>query len=403
MTKVIEFIPSLPMGGAETLVKDYVLNLDKSKFLPIVLCEKKTGAPYEQLIKDAEIRVVFLNDFTKRKPKNRLEKFLMQKKTCLLLKKFLKKEKPDVLHVHLKLLQYVKFAKPSCKIFYTVHNEPDKIFANKKEENAAKWLLRKRDFIFITLHERMKNQIDKLFGINSSLILNNGINFERFNVSVDKTKFKNQLEIPENSFVVGHIGRFVEQKNHFFLVDIFNEIHRLKANAFLLMIGDGELKSQVSEKLNSLGLKNNYLILSNRTDIPELMKIMDVFVFPSKFEGLGIVLIEAQKSRLKCIASEEVPPAAKVSNLVKFKSLSDSAKSWADEALNFTVQKPEYYGIENWDMKNVIKKLEGFYMKNSLTYLTPPHKIICSKYSCSCISRDGAEFTSVKIQKEAAA
>ncbi|MGN0728474.1 glycosyltransferase [Treponema sp.] len=206
------------------------------------------------------------------------------------VKKLFQSENPDVIHVHLGLLQYVKFAKSECKIFYTVHNEPSWVFdTNKREEKAARWLSHNRDFTFITLHEEMKCEIDRRFNINNSLILNNGINFERFDVN--KVLFRQKLNIPENAFVVGHVGRFINQKNHNFLVDIFSEIKKKNPAAFLLMIGDGELKNQISEELDLLGLKNDYLILSNRTDIPELMKIMDVFVLPSNFEGLGIVLI----------------------------------------------------------------------------------------------------------------
>lgn len=362
MLKIIHFIPGLTMGGAETLVKDYALGLDKSKFDVTVLCSIKWGAPYEKLLQEAGIRTVYINDYTKRKPKNLFEKFIIQQKRFHFVKKFFETENPDVIHVHLGLLQYIKFSKPKCKIFYTVHNEPSWVWdKNKREENAAKWLLKNCNFTFITLHEEMKREVDERFNVKNSLILNNGINFERFNIEVDKSLFRQKLNISEKAFVVGHVGRFINQKNHSFLVDIFAEIKKQNPAAFLLMIGDGELKNQISQKLDTLGFEKDYLILSNRTDIPKLMKIMDVFVFPSNFEGLPVVLIETQLSKLKSIVSENVTKSVVVSNLIKYKSLSDTAKSWADTVLNFQVPQVEYYGIENWDMKNVVKKLEEFY------------------------------------------
>lgn len=364
MLKVIHFIPGLTMGGAETLVKDYALGLDRSKFTVIILCSIKWGSSYETILADAGIRVVYINDYIKNRPRNLIKRLIIQYNRYRFVKKFFLLENPDILHVHLGLLRYVKFANPKCKIFYTVHNISNWVWGkNKKEEKAARWLLRNSNFHFITLHKEMKISIDNYFGINDSLILNNGIDFEHFKIQSNSAELKKKLHIPENSFIIGHVGRFVNQKNHLSLVDIFCEVIKRNQDAFLLMIGDGELKRKVSEKLESYGLQNNYLILSNRTDIPELMRMMNVFVFPSFFEGLGIVLIEAQVSKLKCIVSENVPVAAKVSNLIKFKSLSETAKSWAEDIVTFSVPVIEYYGIEDWDMKNVIKTLESFYEK----------------------------------------
>lgn len=359
--KVIHFIPGLTMGGAETLVKDYALGLNKSKFDVSVLCSIKNGTPYESLLEENNIRCIYLNDYSKRKP-NFVDKIFIHFVRYLKVRKFLRNEKPDILHVHLGLCKLVKFSRVLCTVFYTVHNTPNFVWSGvPSEEKAVRWLVKNRNMRFITLHEQMKTEVDKRFNVNNSLVLNNGIDFKRFDIFINKSELKKRLGIPEKAFVIGHIGRFRKEKNHEFLVDIFSEISIKNSDSFLLMVGDGELKSQIVQKLDSLGLKENYLILSNRTDVPELMKIMDVFVFPSLFEGLGIVLIEAQKSGIKCIASKNVPSAAKVSNLLDFKSLSDSATSWAEKILSFNISKVEYFGIEKWDMKNVIKKLESFY------------------------------------------
>lgn len=172
----------------------------------------------------------------------------------------------------------------------------------------------------------------------------------------------------KDSFVIGHVGRFSEQKNHIFLTKIFREIYTRDKNTFLLMIGAGEEKNKIKSIMDNSPMKDSYLILSNRSDIADLMQAMDVFVFPSKFEGLGIVLIEAQKSGLPCFASDSIPIYAKVTNLVNFYSLNIDEKEWAKEILKFRNMEYRNEFIKQsgevsseWDMKNVINKLEQIY------------------------------------------
>ena len=129
-----------------------------------------------------------------------------------------------------------------------------------------------------------------------------------------------------------------------------------------MLVGDGSLKAEISSELERLCLGGKYLILSNRSDIPDLLHCMDMLVLPSLSEGLGIVLIEAQKAGTCCLASDVVPKETAVSNLITYKSLSEYANVWADEILKFSVPEVKYINIEDWDMKNVIKKLEEIYL-----------------------------------------
>ena len=127
------------------------------------------------------------------------------------------------------------------------------------------------------------------------------------------------------------------------------------------MVGNGSLQKETESRLKELGLGDKYMILSNRTDIPDLMNAMDKFVFPSNYEGLGIVLIEAQKIGLKCVISHVVPDAAIVTNLVKKVNLNASAAEWAEEIEHFHIEEVQSLGIEEWDMKEVVLRLEEYY------------------------------------------
>ena len=129
----------------------------------------------------------------------------------------------------------------------------------------------------------------------------------------------------------------------------------------MLLIGDGPEKEKIEAKLKKFNLDNHYMILSNRNDIPDLLNAMDVFVFPSLYEGLGISLIEAQKMKLPCFVSEMIPEAAIISNLVTKLPLDNDYKKWGDRILG--AKKPDKIILndEAWDIKKVISKLEKIY------------------------------------------
>ena len=122
-----------------------------------------------------------------------------------------------------------------------------------------------------------------------------------------------------------------------------------------------ETVQNIQEQIRELGLTECSKILSERTDIPDLLNAMDRFVLPSTVEGLGIVLIEAQKMKLPCIVSNTVPKAATISNLVKRLDLNLPEETWAREIIDFFVDDVRYHGVEEWDMKHVIKQLEAIY------------------------------------------
>ena len=368
--KVLQFIHGFSMGGAETLVKEYCLKLNKEKYDVSVLCFHRYDTPYEKQLENVGVQVIYASDHIKNYKKLKSKypgRFLMLAKRWIFIRNYLKSNTPDVLHMHMAVSPYVLFAglDKSVKLLRTVHNEPKKRWNKSPGRQfdlwATKQLVKKRHLQFITLHDEMRKEVNELFGVNNSLVLNNGIDFSRFENVSPKEQVRLREGIPTDAYVIGHVGRFNPQKNHKHLVEIFAEISKKNDKAYLLMIGNGKLQTETEERLKELGLEERYLILSNRTDIPDLMNVMDKFVFPSNYEGLGIVLIEAQKIGLECIISHVVPDAAIVSNFVKKVDLKAPAEVWAREVMNFHVDEKQYLGIEEWDMKAVVTRLEDFY------------------------------------------
>ena len=165
-------------------------------------------------------------------------------------------------------------------------------------------------------------------------VLNNAIDIRKFAFNPKaRVAVQKKYEL-EGKFVVGHIGRFVHQKNHEFLIDIFEKIYEKDKSAVLLLVGDGVNKAAVQKKTERLGLVENVRFLGVRHDIPDILQAFDVFMLPSRFEGLGIVLIEAQAAGIPAIASDTVPEEAAVTDLVSFLSLKESAVAWAEAALS---------------------------------------------------------------------
>ena len=147
-----------------------------------------------------------------------------------------------------------------------------------------------------------------LFGerFQNYTIFKNGIDLEKYEFDINtREKYREELNL-NNKFVVGHVGRFVKAKNHEFILKIFKEIMKRSDNCLLLMVGEGELLEDIKEKSINMGINSNCIFLGGRMDIPGLLNVMDIFIFPSLFEGFPISLLEAQANGLPCLMSNEI-------------------------------------------------------------------------------------------------
>lgn len=365
---IVEFIGTISDGGAETLVKDYALMLDKKIFnVTVIVLRRRRNTANDALLSQANVEIIEIykrNDFLSRVIQ-RLNRWWY---VPYRLKRLLKERNIEVLHIHLAFLKYVNPIRKKIKnirLFYTCHNEP-KYFIDKtvpKEYRAAKKLIKDNHLQLIALHDDMRREINSIFKIDDTVVIRNGIDFKRFKtVTESNEEIRKSLKIPQEAFVLGHIGRFSDQKNHKFLIEVFLEVYKENKNAFLLLIGAGELLGEIKTKIKQNELNDRVIILSHRSDIPRLLRAMDVFVFPSLYEGLGIVLIEAQVAGLRCIVSDTVPKEAFQSELAVPMSLKASSAEWKDVILDESIKGPWKGEIELYDMNREIKRLERLYL-----------------------------------------
>ena len=198
-----------------------------------------------------------------------------------------------------------------------------------------------------------------------------GLHFEPFTEQVDRSAVRSELGFPPDAFVVGHVGRFEPQKNHTFLVDIVSQAARRDPRVRLLLVGDGPLRPAIEQQLAKVGLADRTVLVGRRRDVPRLMLgAMDALLFPSLFEGLGLVLIEAQAAGLPCLLSSDIPEEADVVKpLIHRRSLSDSAVSWAEAILNIReagsqIAQPEALALitqSAFNIRTAVRELETLY------------------------------------------
>ncbi|WP_373132263.1 glycosyltransferase [Ruminococcus sp. Marseille-P328] len=366
---VLYLIHGLNMGGAETIVKDYALLLDKCKYNVTVLCyQHYYDSRYEEMLKDNGIKVVYVCDYMPfYRKKGIFYKGINHFQRYLLIKKYIRKIKPDILHIHLTLGDMVKFAKPAKNtvLFYTQHFNISRLLQNQKEIKNIKWLIQHYQFCMIALNETMKCELEELFNIHNVQVVNNGIDVSRYRNEIDKSKLRENIGIPKNCTLMVHVGRLTKIKNQEFIVNVFESLKYIKNNVFLLFIGSGEDKDKIQNLLNDKNLSNDCIILSNRVDVPELLMMSDIGIFPSLSEGLGIAAIEMQMAGLQVFASTNVPKETQISNLIHYLDLQIGADKWA-ETINHAIKSQnknqiEYYDIDNWNIENNVRQIEKLY------------------------------------------
>lgn len=213
-----------------------------------------------------------------------------------------------------------------------------------------------------------------LFGNNiiknkNLYIIKNSIDVRKYEINSDiRNKYRKDFNI-EDKLVVGHIGSFKEAKNHIFLLEVFKEINELHPNSVLVLVGDGDLKDNIISKISELGIENKVKLTGVRKDIPEVLFAMDLFVFPSLFEGFGIVAIESQAAGLPTFVSNKIPNEVFLTNLIKPLSLENDPAYWAGFILD---------NLDEMNRESRIKEIEtaGYDIYSSTEYITDLYKKI---------------------------
>ncbi|PFP29493.1 glycosyl transferase family 1 [Bacillus sp. AFS073361] len=195
-------------------------------------------------------------------------------------------------------------------------------------------------------------------------VLKNGIDVKKF-ANVDRTFRKillEELQLPEEVITIGHVGTFSESKNQLFILKVLKSLLEKDSRFVMLLVGDGPLKQQIEDESKRLGIIDNIRFLGVRSDIPNLMNAFDLFLFPSKFEGFGIVALEAQSSGTPCVLSDAIPNRVDMGlGLVSFINLDQSIEVWC-EAINkgLLIKRP--------DNKMIINKVvsKGYNIQNNI-------------------------------------
>jgi len=181
---------------------------------------------------------------------------------------------------------------------------------------------------------------------------------------------RGELGVPNDAFVIGHVGSFSTVKNHSFLIDIFTEVLKKDKNVFLCLVGDGPLRSDIEAKIKEQDIVDYTLVLGLRNDVDRLMSMFDVLVLPSLFEGMPNVVIEAQAATLPCVVSDTITKEVDMGmGILSYISLSAKQSKWVDSILSYR-ENLRNLDLDNiydkgYDLNSLIKWLESFYTTNA--------------------------------------
>lgn len=244
-------------------------------------------------------------------------------------------------------------------------------YSNKKLSAIRNYILSLFVRYFATDYMACSRDAVKLFGRATQnknvYILHNAIDCKNFLYDkVMREKLRSFFQIKEDEMVIGHVGRFTNEKNHTFLIDVFNEYKKLNSNSRLLLVGDGPLMKRMKEKVENLELSDSIIFTGRRADIPALLSAMDIFILPSIFEGVPVSVVEAQATGLPCVMSSNVTKEVGLLNST-YIPLSLPASEWAERLKDIEKSAQRINGKvnvqrNNYEISYEAKKLQDYYL-----------------------------------------
>ena len=355
MTKVLHVYPEMRSAGTEMVIMNLYRNIDRERvqfdFLVMTAGEsddklRSLGATIHYLPKSKN----YLGD---------LKAFFHEHPEYKIIHTHTHKEMGTV-------LKAAKRAGVPCRIAHSHNSRPDLPGVMKLYKMITGWDIESSATHFLACS---REAAEWLFPRKNkkAVVWNNAIDLDAFRFDgAERAKYREMLGIPEGAKVIAHVGRFADQKNHAFLVKLLNKLCERDESVYALLVGDGPLFDEIKTRVKSERIK----LLGQRSDVPGILSASDLFLFPSNYEGLGIVAVEAQASGLFCLASMGVPAAADVGiGLFERLSLDESEAAWIAKTeellvkagLNERMNSSERAFGTDYNIRKIAKMAEDFY------------------------------------------
>jgi len=359
--RVLHVLGRLDLGGAESRIMDIYRKIDKSKVQFDFVIHTQDKCYFTDEVKSLGGKIYAL-------PRFKGANYFKYKQSW---RRFFKNHRDEyrIVHGHQTStgFVYLKEAKNNCVPVRIAHSR------NSNKENLIKKHVCKLSKLYAThLFAVSKLAAISEFGLKTveggqAKILPNAIDAKKYSFNEETRKEKREeLGLKEEPLVI-HIGRFHPQKNHEFLLDVFYEVLKFEPAAKLLLVGEGPLMDKVKQKISKLKIGGSVIVAGVRSDVPDLLQAADILLFPSLFEGLPGVVLEAQAAGLPCIVSDSVTEEVGVTDLVQYVSLTKSTAFWADEIVSswrHRARRTTFYDIHKsgYDIESVSELYQSFYL-----------------------------------------
>lgn len=251
---------------------------------------------------------------------------------------------------------------------HNAHTGESASLPRKAYEAGMRYLIRKNATVMMGCSEKACRYVfgENCMNDSRTMVMPDGIDCGRFAFNEEvRKKVRTEYGL-EDKFVVGHVGHFNPAKNHEKIISVFAETAKQRENAALLLVGDGELENGVRARAEELGLSGKVIFAGAHRDVENMYQAMDVFLFPSRYEGFGMAMIEAQANGLACVASDVVPQDTNADGRAVYLPLEEDDEVWADALLDAPVRSAEsadavelHFGIDC-----TTKTLEEIYLKS---------------------------------------
>ncbi|WP_338487525.1 glycosyltransferase [Ruoffia tabacinasalis] len=366
MKYVLHYVEKMDRGGMESYIMNVYRNIDRSKYQFHFIVHTNKKSDFDEEILSLGGKILRVPTTLRSNPI----------KYIRFWKRFWVKnqKKYDVFHFHTNSLANIYAIKAAQKIGY------NKIIIHSHSTGANKGKIQKiHDLIHLSnqkyvLRNKFKlvavseNASDWLFGKEAIIagkvrIVSVGIDYSLFYFNSQvREKIRKQYDL-DKSIVIGHVGNFFAVKNHEFIIETFYELAKFNDNISLLLIGDGDTIQESKELVNKLKLKDNVTFTGNIENVSDFYNAMDIFIFPSKYEGLGMSMVEAQINGLPVFYSDTVPFESVISNNTLCLNLNSGSNNWAKEIQKyFTKERSREIEVNNkFNIANSSEKLTLIY------------------------------------------